>query len=51
MRSIRALHIQPHADAPKARGLAAIVRRIREAKTGRRWDVDLDDELTQALDP
>ena len=32
MRSIRALHIQPHADAPKARGYAAHVWHMREVK-------------------
>jgi len=38
------------ADALKARGYAVHVWRMREVKVARRWDTDLDSELTQVLD-
>ena len=40
-----------HVDALQARGYAVHVWRMREVRVGRRWDADLDSELTQVLDP
>jgi hypothetical protein len=40
-----------YAERLKARGYLAVIWRMREIKTGRRWEADLDHEATQALDP
>lgn len=38
------------AERLKATGHRAVVWRYHEVKVGRRWEVDLDSELTQSLD-
>ena len=40
-----------YADSLKATGYTAVVWRERQVKTGSRWETDLDDEITQSLDP